>query len=103
MMEYSTPYELKERLKNGIQRDEYGWYIFVLLFLLVICIGWIGFIHSFGVAEVNGTSMSPTLADGDVLLMSYGHEKMERGDIIVIDVTSYQKDYDVKVDYLNCD
>ncbi|MBQ8295357.1 MAG: signal peptidase I [Clostridia bacterium] len=58
--------------------------------------------ETYGGVVVSGHSMDQTLYDGEKLLMKYTDEetKLERGDIIVVDVSGYEECATVSSDYL---
>ena len=82
-------YELCFHTKE--KKDNSRFYAIILcLFLLFVGLRtyWI---NNFGGIVVDGASMKQTLQDGDKLLMRYAtaNTKLERGDVIIVDVRSY--------------
>ncbi|MFC4076554.1 signal peptidase I [Salinithrix halophila] len=58
-------------------------WITLLLALAVIVIGFVIFNSFYTFYRVNGTSMEPTLKNGEIYLVDKGNQSIERGDIIV--------------------
>lgn len=75
-----VPPEVKAR------REAYDW-IQSLVSALLICV--LVFVFVFRIMDVNGSSMVPTLSNGDKLLVSDLFYEPERGDIVVFKKDSY--------------
>ncbi len=78
---------------------------YAVVALLIAVIGFrLWFFNNYGKVEVSGSSMDMTIADGETLMMRLVKDGkgLNRGDVIVLDVESYQlKDtYGNEVDYL---
>ena len=69
--------------------DLYDW-IQSLMVALVICIAI--FIFAIRVVDVSGSSMWPTLVDGDKMLVSNLYFTPQRGDIVVFKTDNYDPD-----------
>ena len=76
----TVPPEVKAR------REAYDW-IQSLVSALLICV--LVFVFVFRIMDVNGSSMVPTLSNGDKLLVSDLFYEPERGDIVVFKKDSY--------------
>jgi len=62
--------------------DHLARWIVVPLMILVLAITLVFYVF-FSSAVVEGDSMSPTLANGDYLLITHGARGLQRGDIVV--------------------
>lgn len=89
--------KIRQRIQNKISvPDEkqirsslYDW-IQSLLFALILCI--FLFIFAFKIIDVNGSSMVPTLKNGDKLFVSNLFYTPEAGDVVVFKTDSYDPD-----------
>lgn len=68
------------------RRDLYDW-IQCLLMALIVCV--VFFIYFVRVIDVSGTSMLPTLNNGDKMLVSDLFYKAKQGDVVVFRAESY--------------
>ena len=73
------------------KRSGYTFYIVLAVIVLAILGFRFWFSSHFGRVEVSGNSMNQTLQDGESLLLEFvkDGEGLERGDVIVVDVTPY--------------
>lgn len=75
--------------ERQLRSSLYDW-IQSLLFALILCI--FLFIFAFKIIDVNGSSMVPTLRNGDKLLVSNLFYTPEAGDVVVFKTDSYDPD-----------
>jgi signal peptidase I len=75
--------------ERQLRSSLYDW-IQSLLFALILCI--FLFIFAFKIIDVNGSSMVPTLRNGDKLLVSNLFYTPEAGDVVVFQPDSYDPD-----------
>lgn len=74
--------------RDKARRENFRFFAIILAVLFaVLCIR-LAFVSNFARIDVSGQSMYPTLESGDILLMHYTKEA-ERGDVIIVDVRSY--------------
>lgn len=80
--------KIKEQVPPEVQarREAYDW-IQSLISALLICV--LVFVFVLRIMDVNGTSMVPTLRNGDKVLVSDLFYEPERGDIVVFKKDSY--------------
>ena len=79
--------------KEAVKGDLYLWLqAFVLISVAVV----LCFIYVGRVVTVSGSSMAPTLYNGDVLLLRSGAANVEQGDIVVLTQTSFLSEPIVK-------
>ena len=80
----------KEKLSPEIKarREGYDW-IQSLVSALMICV--LVFVFVVRVMDVHGTSMEPTLRNGDKLLVSHLFYEPQRGDVVVFRKESYDE------------
>lgn len=74
----------KEEIMDTALRSVFRWLSVIIGVLFAFFMSWILF---FQVVEVDGTSMMPTLDDGNLLVVSTFGYTPERGDIVVIGTT----------------
>lgn len=91
LVEPDVPVKSDGSKKHGSNRSDYIFYI-VMAVLFIAIIGfriWVS--NALGRVEVSGSSMCQTLQDGDRLTMNLVKDGkgLERGDIIVVNVSSY--------------
>ena len=72
-----------------VRREAYDW-IQCLMVALIICV--VLFIFLIRIIDVSGTSMHPTLLNGDKMLVSDLFYKPKAGDIVVFKTDSYDPD-----------
>ena len=72
--------------QERIRKDVYDW-IQSLMISLIICV--VVFVFFFRVIDVNGSSMNPTLQNGDKMLVSDLFYKPKAGDVVVFKTDSY--------------
>ncbi len=75
--------------ERQLRSSLYDW-IQSLLFALILCI--FLFVFAFKIIDVNGSSMVPTLRNGDKLLVSNLFYTPEAGDVVVFKTDSYDPD-----------
>lgn len=83
-----NPQEDPKKRKNSPLEEVFDWcdsLIFAAFYVLLI------FTFLIRTAVVDGTSMVPTLTDGDKLLVSRMFYTLDQGDIVVVDSSSYGK------------
>lgn len=73
------------------------WAVFLALLTAIFAFR-VYWTKNYGVLTVDGNSMYTTLQSGDQMYMQY-NRKAKRGDVIVIDVREYAKNYDANDDY----
>ena len=76
----------EEKEEQSLKKDIYEW-IQSLMVALVICVG--VFLFAVHVVDVSGSSMYPTLKNGDKMLVSNLFYHPSRGDVIVFKTDSY--------------
>ena len=82
----------ENKIKSLQKREEgCGWYVLFALLVAALFLTRIWWVNSYGGVIVSGNSMQETLQSGDYLLMkkTYHGQGLERGDVIVVDVTAY--------------
>lgn len=89
--------ETKSLKDSKIYKEKFGKkdrVSFLYIFLVIIFVALIGsrvyLANNYFCVTVVGNSMCPTLEDGEVLLVKKGNDA-KRGDIIIVDVTSYKE------------
>lgn len=103
---------MEKHLKNSeLYEERYGYkeeratvrfYVIFLLFVILLLSFRAYFVNSYGGVEVDGASMYTTLEHKDKLLMRYVEdgEGLERGDVIVVDVSDYHECRNIKDGFL---
>ena len=88
MNQNKTTKKKKEKVSPEVQarREAYDW-IQSLISALLICV--LVFVFVIRIMDVNGSSMSPTLINGDKVLVSGLFYEPDRGDIVVFKKDSY--------------
>ncbi len=88
MNQNKTTKKKKEKISPEVQarREAYDW-IQSLISALLICV--LVFVFVIRIMDVNGSSMSPTLINGDKVLVSGLFYEPDRGDIVVFKKDSY--------------
>ena len=81
--------ELSEKEIQEEMRGTYEW-IQCLVAALIVCI--LMFLFLFRIVDVKGTSMNPTLSEGDKMLISNLFYHPKRGDIVVFQKDEYDPD-----------
>lgn len=86
-----TKPEINEKIPKYVAeaRDAYDW-IQSILITLMICI--VAFVFLFRVIGANGSSMGPTILDGDKLLVSGLFYNPRRGDVVAFKTDDYDPD-----------
>ena len=72
--------------QERIRKDVYDW-IQSLMISLIICV--VAFVFFFRVVDVSGSSMNPTLQNGDKMLVSRLFYTPRAGDVVVFKTDSY--------------
>lgn len=88
--ETNTPSDEGKKSRRAKRSDIIFYTVMAVLFVTIIGLRlWVS--NAFGRVEVSGTSMCQTLQDGDILTMNLikDGKGLERGDIIVINVSEY--------------
>ena len=71
------------------RKDTYDW-IQSIITALIICV--VAFLFVFRVIDVSGSSMYPTLTDGDKMLVSGIFYKPKQGDVVIFKTDDYDPD-----------
>lgn len=95
-MKVMPPKMLNQRKERSVANCVLG-AICVLLAILLVFDLW--FMYEFFAIEVDGESMETTLFDGD-LLYADRYRTPERGDVVIIDVSAYRKEFHFSGDYI---
>jgi len=78
----ATPESKKPNKEVWRKKALKSWLGFLLKVAVVVAIGWVIFTYVFNVAVVDGTSMSPNLADGDLTLIYCLQDKYSVGEVV---------------------
>lgn len=84
-----SPLQLDEGQELRLRKEIYDW-IQCLMVALIICV--VFFIFLIRIIDVSGTSMYPTLNNGDKMLVSDLFYKPQNGDVVVFKTDSYDPD-----------
>lgn len=86
MSEVLTPEEIAVRKKRKDNKDAYEW-IQSLVTALIVCV--VAFLFVVRVIDVKGSSMLPTLTNGDKMIVSGLFYKPKAGDVVVLKKDEY--------------
>ncbi len=89
---YEKEWASREEIENEKEYRSNYWFYSILVLLMLAVIGFGVYRNkTYGGVTVKGASMEQTLHDGEALLMMKKLSKVERGDIIIVNVQGYEE------------